>query len=108
MAEAKSHQQRQIEDIFAGDEKPSDHSLAAKSWQRALKHEKPKTMAPDEWQAYYDATGERPQNPAAQQSWLQRVWRALGRLLNRPETPRNTSASSRRNCVRFEAEDSEF
>ena len=108
MVEAKSHQQRQIEDIFADDEKPNDHSLAAKSWQRALKHEKPKTMAPDEWQAYYEATGERPQNPAAQQSWWQSLRRSLGRWLGRPVASGKTTSSLPKNCARLETEDSEF
>ncbi len=108
MVEAKSHQQRQIEDVFAGDEKPNDHSLAAKSWQRALKHEKPKTMAPDEWQAYFDATGEQPQNRANQRSLVMRGWQSLKRWLGVPEAERKSSFPSPKNCARFEAEDSEF
>lgn len=105
MAEAKTHQQRQLDDVFAGDEKPNDHSLAAKSWQRALNSEKPRTMAPDEWQAYYEAAGEVPRAVLPRHSVLRRGWLALRKLLGIPQQDERKSA---KDCVRSVMEDSEF
>ncbi|MFN3237824.1 MAG: hypothetical protein ACE37D_12295 [Pseudomonadales bacterium] len=105
MAEAKTHQQRQLDDVFAGDEKPNDHSLAAKSWQRALNSEKPRTMAPDEWQAYYEATGEAPKVLVSQPSLFRRWWRSVRKHLG---VPQQDDRKSSKNCARSVMEDAEF
>jgi hypothetical protein len=105
MAEAKTHQQRQIDDVFAGDEKPNDHSLAAKSWHRALSAEKPKTMAPDEWQAYYEATGQSPESASTQPSMLAKLLYTLKKRLGLSSASTN---KTNKNCARLDMEDADF
>lgn len=114
MVEAQTHQQRQIDHILAGDEKPNDHSLAAKSWRRALNGEKPRTMAPDEWNAYFELTGQhlaqkrqqQPQKKPQTGPWLTRFWRTALSWLGLPQQAPNKPSA--KNCVRLDMEDAEF